>query len=940
MAASLEKTSTIVTLHPELSLVAPPPRENDPKDAPLREDVRLLGRILGDTVREQQGAEVFDIIERIRLASIRFHRDNEVAARRELGAILDSLDADQTLSIVRAFSYFSHLSNIAEDQHNIRRNREHVIKRSPPRPGSLAYAFQRARDAGIEAPALRKFFDEALVSPVLTAHPTEVRRKSTLTRELEIAELLDARERSAGDDGETARVEEQLRRAILLLWRTNMLRQNRLKVIDEVANALSYYDYTFFRELPRIHAAVEDELARLEPKAKPKRVSSFLRVGAWIGGDRDGNPFVTADVVGEAMRLQSAKALQHYLEELHQLGGELSLSQTLMRISPELKALADSSTDKSAARSDEPYRRAIAWIYARLAKTARELDHVNAPRPALEDAPPYASVDEFRSDLAVISDSLEANGGAILARGRLRGLRRAADVFGFHLAPLDLRQNSAIHARVVAEILSAAIPGTKYLELDEEGRIALLLRELASPRPLISPFCAYSEETAGELAIFAKAAWIRKTYGPEAIRTSIISNCQGISDMLELALLLKEVGLVSAEGRAHINLVPLFETIGDLRACVAVMDRLLAIPEYRRLVDSLGGEQEVMLGYSDSNKDGGFVTSGWELYKAEIGLIEVFKRHGVRIRLFHGRGGSVGRGGGPSYEAILAQPGGAVQGQIRITEQGEIISSKYSSGEVGRRNLETLAAATFEATLLQEQVAAPDPSYLSTMETLSNTAFKAYRGLVYETDGFVKYFWASTVITEIATLNIGSRPASRKKTQAIEDLRAIPWVFSWAQCRLMLPGWFGFGSAVKALLEADPEHGLEHLRAMYKNWPFFRTTLANMDMVLSKSSLAIASRYAQLVPDVALREAIFSRISREWHDSVNALNAIMEQTHLLGHNPLLLRSIRNRFPYLDPLNHVQVELLKLHRAHAASEKVLTGIQLTINGISAGLRNSG
>ncbi|MFZ0206417.1 MAG: phosphoenolpyruvate carboxylase, partial [Roseiarcus sp.] len=546
----------------------------------------------------------------------------------------------------------------------------------------------------------------------------------------------------------------------------------------------------------------------------------------------------------------------------------------------------------------------------------------------------------FSADLAIIAHSLEANGGAILSRGRLRALRRAVDVFGFHLAPLDLRQNSDVHERTVAELLAAAVPGTKYLELDEEERIALLREELRSPRPLVSPFFKYSEETTGELDLFRTAASIRRKYGAGGICTSIISKCQGVSDMLELALLLKEVGLVSADGRAQLNMVPLFETIEDLRACVAVMDRLLALPEYRRLVDDLGAEQEVMLGYSDSNKDGGFLTSGWELYKAEIGLVEVFRRHGVRIRLFHGRGGSVGRGGGPSYDAILAQPGGAVQGQIRITEQGEIISSKYSNGEVGRRNLETLASATLEASLLQEQVAAPDPSYLETMETLSGSAYRAYRGLVYETEGFVKYFWSSTVITEIATLNIGSRPASRKKTQAIEDLRAIPWVFSWAQCRLMLPGWFGFGSAVEEFIDADPEHGLEHLRAMYKNWPFFRTTLSNMDMVLSKSSLAIASRYAQLVPDVALREAIFSRISREWHDSVNALNAIMEQTHLLEHNPLLLRSIRNRFPYLDPLNHVQVELLKLHRAHSTSEKVLTGIQLTINGISAGLRNSG
>ena len=718
-----------------------------------------------------------------------------------------------------------------------------------------------------------------------------------------------------------------------------MLRQTRLKVIDEVANGLSYYDYTFFREAPKIYAAVEDELARQDPASAARRVGQFLRVGSWIGGDRDGNPFVTAEVLGEAMRLQSARALGHYLEELHELGGELAMSSSLMRVSPELAALADRSTDHSAARHDEPYRRAIAGIYARVAKTSAELDHVVALRQPIGDAAAYKSAQELGADLQAIADSLESNGGAILARGRLRALRRAVDVFGFHLAPLDIRQNSDVHERTVAELFGAAVPGLEYLTLDEDARVALLRKELRSPRPLFSPFVVYSEEAAGELAIFRAAASIHKTYGSAAIQQAIISKAQSVSDMLELALLLKEVGLVSANGRAALAMVPLFETIDDLRNCVGVMDRLLSLHEYRSLVDDLGGEQEVMLGYSDSNKDGGFVTSGWELYKAEIGLVEVFRKHSVRIRLFHGRGGSVGRGGGPSYDAILAQPGGAVRGQIRITEQGEIISSKYSNGEVGRRNLETLVSATLEATLMQEEVAAPDPAYLETMEAMSTSAFKAYRGLVYETEGFEKYFWSSTVITEIATLNIGSRPASRKKTTRIEDLRAIPWVFSWAQCRLMLPGWYGFGSAVKAYRAASPE-ALPQLRAMYKNWPFFRTLLSNMDMVLSKSSLAIASRYAQLVSDVTLREKIFSRIQSEWKDSVEALNAIMEQEHLLAHNPLLLRSIQNRFPYLDPLNHVQVELLKLHRAHAASEKVLTGIQLTINGISAGLRNSG
>jgi phosphoenolpyruvate carboxylase len=914
---------------------------DDPdKDLPLRDDIRLLGRILGDTVREQEGEEVFELVEQIRKASIRFHRDNEVGARRELEATLDSLNADQTLSIVRAYSYFSHLANIAEDQHHIRRNRAHAIAGSASRPGSLAYAFQRTREMGVEPKALGEFFDRALVSPVLTAHPTEVRRQSTRTRELEIAELLDERDRAV-DPAELALIEEKLRRAILVLWRTNLLRQTRLKVIDEVANGLSYYGYTFFRELPRLYGAIEDKLEAIGGKARETPIASFLRVGSWIGGDRDGNPFVTAEVLNEAMRLQSALAIGHYLDELHELGAELSLASNLASMSPELTSLADTSDDSAAARRKEPYRRAITGMYSRLAKTARELDHVIALRQPIVDRAPYASAAEFGADLATIARSLRETNAGIVARGRLRTLQRAVDVFGFHLAPLDLRQNAKVHERTVAEIFAAVTPGFDYCALNEEERVPLLRRELLSPRPLVSPFIAYGEETAGELELFRAARSIREKYGLGAIRASIISNTDSVSDMLELALLMKEVGLIdAAAGTTSLALVPLFETIQDLRACVGVMDRLLSIPEYRKLVDSQGGEQEVMLAYSDSNKDGGFVTSGWELYKAEIGLVEVFRRHGVRIRLFHGRGGSVGRGGGPSYEAILAQPGGAVQGQIRITEQGEIISSKYSNPDVGRRNLETLVSATLEATLLQDESPAPDPAFLETMDELSAAAFAAYRGLVYETDGFERYFWASTVITEIASLNIGSRPASRKKTTAIGDLRAIPWVFSWAQCRLMLPGWFGFGSAVKAYIDAHPKDGLEALKAMYVSWPFFRTLLSNMDMVLAKSSLAIASRYARLVEDVSLREKIFARISREWRDSVDALNAIMEQSKLLESNPLLDRSIRNRFPYLDPLNHVQVELLKLHRSRAASEKVLTGIQLTINGISAGLRNSG
>src|SRR6186713_215242 len=905
------------------------------EDARLRTDIRLLGRILGDTVRDQEGADVFDLVERIRQTSIRFHRDEDKLARRELETILDGMSTSDTVRIVRAFSYFSHLANIAEDQNNIRQMR---ARGAASGSGVLAETLAHAKAAGIDADALRRFLGDAQVSPVLTAHPTEVRRKSTMDREMEVAALLDRRERVALTADEAVASDEQLRREVLTLWQTNLLRRTKLTVLDEVANGLSFYDYTFLREVPRLVNTLEDRLEE-GGEAAASELASFLRMGSWIGGDRDGNPFVTADVMRGTLRLQSSRVMQFYLNELHVLGSELSIAAHLADISEELRTLAERSPDTSPHRSGEPYRLAVSGIYARLSATAEMLQVEITRRPVGKGAP-YGSVKELKADLDVLHRSLIANNARVIARGRLRLLRRAVDCFGFHLARLDIRQNSAVHERTIAELMDAANPGMSYLALGEDARISLLTNELRSTRSLVSPFVKYSDETMGELNVFHAAAEAHAKFGSDSIPQCIISMCKSMSDMLEVAVLLKEVGLVHPSGRSAINVVPLFETIEDLQASSVIMDRMLSLHDYRRLVDSCGGVQEVMLGYSDSNKDGGFVTSGWELYKAEIGLVEVFERHHVRLRLFHGRGGSVGRGGGPSYDAIIAQPGGAVNGQIRITEQGEIISSKYSNPEVGRSNLEILAAATLEASLLRPRQSAPRQEYLTAMEELSALAFKAYRGLVYETDGFVDYFWASTVINEIATLNIGSRPASRKKTRAIEDLRAIPWVFSWAQCRLMLPGWYGFGSAVEQWIAAHPDKGMPFLKELYKEWPFFRMLLSNMDMVLAKSSIAIASRYAELVPDVTLRESIFGRIRREWHASIETLLDIMGHERLLQGNPLLERSIRNRFPYLDPLNHVQVELLKEHRTHSPDEQVLRGIQLTINGISAGLRNSG
>ncbi len=917
------------------------PHEVPDKDLPLRDDIRLLGRILGDTVREQEGEAVFATVERIRRTSVRFRRDEDETARHELALVLNSLPPGETIRIIRAFSYFSHLANIAEDRHHIRRTRAHALLASAPREGSIAHALARAREAAIPPDRLAAFFRDALVSPVLTAHPTEVRRKSTIEREMEVARLLEARDRGALTPEEEAAVEEALRRAVLTLWQTSILRRSELAVADEVANALSHYDQTFLSELPRFYAALEDQLAAAEPACAGMELPSFLRMGSWIGGDRDGNPFVTAGALKQALRLQSGRALSFYLEELHLLGGELSLDGRLVEVSGELEALAARSPDTSAHRREEPYRRAIAGLYARLAATARTLDQLEVARHAVGEAPPYGEAGELRADLDVIGRSLAANGSAALARGRLRSLRRAVNVFGFHLAGIDLRQNSDVHERTVGELFESTRPGTAYGKLAEAGRTALLLEELETPRPLASPFLAYSAETASELAIFRAAAEALRQYGKAAVPNCVISKADSVSDVLEVALLLKETGLLRPHaGELDVNIVPLFETIDDLRNCARLMDELLALPAYRRLLGSRGNAQEVMLGYSDSNKDGGFLTSGWELYKAEIALIEAFRRRGVRLRLFHGRGGSVGRGGGPSYQAILAQPGGAVEGAIRITEQGEVIAAKYGNPEVGRRNLEILAAATLEATLLQPREAAPREAYLAAMEELSAHAYRSYRGLVYETPGFERYFWETTVVGEIANLHIGSRPASRRKSTRIEDLRAIPWVFGWAQCRLMLPGWYGFGAAVKAWCAARPHDGLAMLRAMYREWPFFQSLLSNMDMVLAKSDIAIASRYAELVGDAALSEAVFPRLRAEWQDAVDGLLDVMEQKTLLERNPLLARSIRNRFPYLDPLNHVQIELLKRHRAGDGDERVLEGIRLTINGLAAGLRNSG
>jgi phosphoenolpyruvate carboxylase len=927
------------------------------KERPLIEDIRLLGRILGEVIREQEGAAMFELIERIRQLSVAFRRDADHAADRALKRLLGRLTDQQTVTVIRAFTYFSHLANLAEDRHYIRRRAVHE-RAGEVHPGSLAMALQRLRHAGVTPDAIVRTLADAHVSPVLTAHPTEVQRKSILDAERDMARLLAEREHLL--PRERADNERLIRARVTQLWQTRLLRFTTLTVADELENALSYYESTFLGEIPRLYRELEEGLG-----VAPSDVAPLLRMGQWIGGDRDGNPNVTAATLALALRRQADLALRHYLTQLHRLGAELSVSALLTGVTPAMQALAERSPDRNVHRQDEPYRRALTGMYARLAATLQRLTGGEAARHAVAPQDPYASAGELLADLRTIEASLLAHRGEALTHGRLRPLIRAVEVFGFHLATVDLRQSSDKHEEAVAELLAVAGIEPDYRSLDEAARCELLLRQLDDPRPLRVPEAPYSAHTLGELAVFETARQVRATYGAAAVRHAIISHTESVSDLLEVLLLQKEVGLMRGRLRgqdaqaatADLVVVPLFETIEDLRNAVPIMRAYFALPGIRAMVQRGAadgyGEQEIMLGYSDSNKDGGIFASNWALYRAGTELARLFDEldanhegRPVRLRMFHGRGGTVARGGGPSYDAILAQPPGTVRGQIHLTEQGEVIGAKYANPEIGRRNLETLVAATLEASLLQP-TRQPPAAFLEAASELAAASMAAYRALVYETPGFADYFHAATPIREIAELNIGSRPASRRPSGRIEDLRAIPWSFSWGQCRLNLPGWYGFGSAVHAFVAGAGRRSANRralLRRMWREWPFFRTLLSNMDMVLAKSDLALASRYAALVTERRLRQRVFGAIEAEWHRTVEALNTITGQRQRLADNPALLRSVRHRFPYIDPLHHLQVELIRRHRAGGRSdghgEAVRRGIHLSINGIAAGLRNTG
>ncbi|MGW5440657.1 phosphoenolpyruvate carboxylase [Nocardia asteroides] len=909
---------------------------------PLREDIRFLGGILGDTIRDHEGPEVFDLIERVRIEAFRVRR--EEVERSAVADMLDGTPTEVAIPLIRAFSYFVLLANLAEDIQRDRRRAAHVSAGEPPQDSSLAATYAKLDAAALDGATVADLLTDALVSPVITAHPTETRRRTVFDVQAKITELMRLRRRLEPGDPGFGDSELRIRREVLTLWRTALIRLARLRIQDEISVGLRYYDLTLYDVIPAINAQVRAALRSRWPEVEllPRPI---LRPGSWIGGDRDGNPFVTAEVVHTADEQAAAFAFGRYLDDLVELEKSLSQSARLVPVTPAVAALAEAGYPDPAVFADEPYRRALHAIRARLSATAARALGDLPENGLATTAVPYPTPQSVLDDLDAIDDSLRASGDALLADDRLAALRHAIETFGFHLQGLDMRQNSEVHEQVVTELLAWSGVHPDYPSLTEDERVELLANELRIRRPLLGPHAQLSDLATKELGVLRAAKEVVDTFGAAAVPNYIISMCTSVSDMLEAALLLKEAGILdpgTAAGapRSPVGIVPLFETIEDLRAGAATLAAVLEVPVYRDLVAAAGMRQEVMLGYSDSNKDGGYLAANWALYRAELELVEVAAKAGIRLRLFHGRGGTVGRGGGRSYDAILAQPAGAVRGSLRLTEQGEVIAAKYSEQGAAHRNLESLIAGTLESTLLDVEGLGDDaePAY-ELLDDLAARARAAYAHLVHDTPGFVEYFRQSTPVAEVGDLNIGSRPASRKPTNSVSDLRAIPWVMAWSQARVMLPGWYGTGTALEDWVGGDPAR-LARLTELYRRWPFFRTVLSNLAQVMAKSDLDIAARYADLVEDAALRAQIFGMIRDEHARTIRMYEAVTGHDELLSDNPSLAESIHNRFPYLEPLNQLQVDLLRRLRGGDDSELVKRGILLTMNGLATALRNSG
>jgi phosphoenolpyruvate carboxylase len=930
-------------------------RHDNERD-PLSANIRALGYALGRVLTDQSGAAAFALEERVRLMAKELRAGGDEAITRELQQLIAGLSIGEMLSLTKAFTLYFGLVNLAEAVERLRVLRERDQRGAlTPRAESIGAAVATLRAHGIPAAELRAWLAGALIMPVLTAHPTESRRRTTLIKQRRIfdglldlslgARLLLPQERSAA----FARLE----REIVGLWQSDDVRLSKPSVLDEVENGLFYFQMVLYDLLPEICRAFEQALSDHYPE-EAWSLPPLLRFGSWMGGDRDGNPFVTPEVTVATVRQMRASMLQHLIACADALFTDLSQSLQQVTVSPAILERIESyatlfptvAAGISRHHAREPYRQLLIFIRARLERTLRHtLEHEPVwgvePRPAA--APEiYMRGEELLAELRLIHDSLMANGGELVADGLLRDVIAKVAIFRLHTATLDLRQHSSRHREALDELLRAAGVCEGYADLDEAAKVALLAKEIAGSRPLATArLGGYGEETAETIRTFRTAAALLEQLDAEVIETYVISTTTSVSDILAVLLLCREAGLYKPGAWSRLNVVPLFETGDDLTNAPGLMAELLGLPAYREHLRLRGDVQEVMLGYSDSNKEGGFVAANWALYKAQMELSALADEHGLRLRLFHGRGGAVGRGGGPAGQAILSQPPGTLRGQIKMTDQGEMISDRYLDPLTASRHLEQVVNAVLRAGF-PEVLRQPRPEWLAAMEQIAAAGRAAYRGVIYERPEFLAYFREATPIAEISRLRIGSRPASRRGSDRIEDLRAIPWVFSWMQSRHTLPGWFGLGSALAAFVEPGAER-LALLRQMHGEWPFFSTMLGNAQLIIAKADLGIARRYAELVEDQALAEAVFGAISEEYERTREMIRRVAEVDEVLDAQPVLQRAIRQRNPYVDPLSYIQIELLRRLRAGPGQEEqeaLETAVLMAINGIAAGLKNTG
>ncbi len=910
---------------------------------PLHEEVRWLAKCLGRVLIEQEGRPFFNLVESIRKTAIQLRRHYNSSLEAELLKKIRGLDLEKMTKVIRTFNVYFQLVNLAEDKHRIRRKRAYESE-NRPQPGSIEEIVQKIKQAKVSARTLKKLLSEFSIELVLTAHPTEAQRRSILEKLFVVDRLLFEREYRVLTPREREQIEKQISDEITLLWQTDELRRRKQTVYDEVDNGLFYLDEVLFDVLPetllRFHALLE--------KAYGKKIPfvPFTRFGSWVGGDRDGNPFVNFEVTLETIRRQKDVVLRKYIKVLEDLLVDLSQSVHLVgaarplfdSIEEDEKILPLFSESVKIKSQHEPYRKKISYMQRKLINSLRlnalDVQRQTAPDETIEGH--YPNAQAFREDLTLLIDSLKEYKGEFLV-SRLESILAKIELFGFHFVKLDIRDNTAQIEEAVSEIITTAgFSNQPFSGLDEEEKVGLLSRLIKeAPNPELEVL-SFSPATAEILATFQAIREIRENIDPKAIDSYILSMTRGRSDVLSV------LWLASETRNKKLMIVPLFETIEDLKQCAQVMESLYQNPAYKNHLETLGRHQEIMLGYSDSNKDGGFLTSNWCLYLAQQELTRTAKQYGIKQELFHGRGGTIGRGGGPTNQAIMAQPRGTIEGRIKITEQGEVVSSKYSNPLIAERNLELVISAVLAATLLDDKPSPKREAWEEAMHMLSEAAYQRYRAFVYETNGFMDYYKQSTPIDEVSRLNIGSRPARRRDNEKIEDLRAIPWVFSWMQSRQTVPGWFGFGAAFNQYVALNPKTGLSLLREMYQEWPFFRAVVDFMQMSTQKADMHIARHYADLVEDEELRTRFFQWVVTEFNDTIKAILAITRQKEILDNNYALQHSIRLRNPYVDPISYAQLILLKELRQMKGrhSEDLERAVLLSINGVAHGLRNTG